>query len=110
MASPHSSRFAARDHGLRRVRRVTGWTSAAAVLVSAVLGVVFARSAEATPASGPAVQDTPGSTTPGRTGDDGWTDDNGSTVAPPDQPLQPPAAPPAPTKSSKRPSATSGGS
>ena len=106
MATPHSSRFAARDHGRRRIRRVTGWTSAAAVVVSAVLGVVFARSAEATPTSGPAVQDNPGPVT---RGDDGWTDDNGSTVAP-DQPLQPPQAPPAPTGGSNHHNASSGGS
>ena len=108
MASPHSSRLAARDQGLRRVRRVTGWTAAAAVLVSAVLGVVFARSAEATPAGGPAVQDQPGTDTSGPTGDDGWTDDNGSTLAPTQQPLQPPAAPP--TRSNKHHNASSGGS
>jgi hypothetical protein len=105
MPTPHN-RFAARDHGRRRIRRVTGWTSAAAVLASAVLGVVFARSAEATPAGGPEVQHQPGSATPG---DDSWRDD-GSTVTPPDQPLQPPPAPPAPTRTSQHHNASSGGS
>jgi len=109
MASTHSSRFAARDHGLRRIRRVTGWASAAAVLASAVLGVVFARSAQATPASGPAVQDQPGASTPGNNGDDGWTDDNGPGAAPTDQPLQPAPPPRAPT-TSKHHNASSGGS
>jgi hypothetical protein len=76
-----------RDQGRRRLRRLTGWTAAAGVALSAIFGVALASKDQAAAASTDQNQIT-------NTGDNGNYQNNpgsnGGNV------IQPPAQPPAP--------------
>lgn len=106
--SPGSPR--ARDHGLRRINRLTRWITAGAVAAAAALGGVYTHllpghSAASAPTTSPARQhqtpSAPTSTHPGEADDEG--DDGGSAPTP-----QPPAQPPAATH--QQPQTTTGAS
>ncbi|MEV6945179.1 hypothetical protein AB0N07_24875 [Streptomyces sp. NPDC051172] len=93
--SPH-----ARDHGLRRSRRITRWIAVTAVAGAAALGTLYTHLLPGTSASpalpGPPVQHSAASTAATAGGDDQHgEDDEGAapvTQSAPQPPAQPPAA------------------
>ncbi|MCH5672046.1 hypothetical protein [Streptomyces gilvus] len=100
----------ARDHGLRRINRLTRWITVAAVAAAAALGGVYTHllpghSAASAPTTSPASQPrTPSATTSTQHGEgDDEGGDDGAAPAP-----QPPAQPPAATQ--QQPHTTTGAS
>ncbi|WP_340375336.1 hypothetical protein U5640_09390 [Streptomyces sp. SS7] len=112
----------ARDHGLRRSRRLTRWAAVTAVAGAAALGSVYTHllpgsTASPAPAVTPSAPHPAGSSSApaaGGTeehdeGDDRHADDEGEGGAPAARPVpQPPAQAPAPTQ--QRPHTTTGAS
>ncbi|MFF4359942.1 hypothetical protein [Streptomyces sp. NPDC001604] len=96
--SPH-----ARDHGLRRSRRITRWIAVTAMAGAAALGSLYTHllpgsSASPAPPSSPAQHSAASTATTAR-GDDQQGEDDGEGAAPVTQPApQPPAQPPAPSQ------------
>ncbi|MGV9668888.1 hypothetical protein [Nocardia niigatensis] len=98
--SPH-----ARDHGLRRSRRLTGWITAASVAGAAVLGSVYTQLLPGNSAApSPPAQSSAAPIT-AMVGDDGeeygesrgHEDDDEDAIPVPRPALRPPAQPPAAT-------------
>lgn len=113
MGRQRDRRIDERDRSWARMRRLTGWATAASVAFAGLFGIALVRHDQA--AAAPANQQqsttdpqTSSGTRSPRTDDSGGNDDSGSSSGTGSRVIQPPAAPPLPSLGGGH--VTSGGS